>query len=75
MLAHIVGSTTFFLIVINTMVAATLGGLVVAWARGSTAAVVAGAVAAALVWFGVQLGVTRRLMGAELGDVRFPTAG
>ena len=70
--AHVVGSTSFFLIVINTMVAATLGGLVAAWARGPTAVVVGAAVVAALAWFAAQTEVTRRLFGPELQDVRFP---
>jgi len=73
MLAHILGSTTFFVIVINTIVAGTLGGLVAAAARGSTWVTVAAAVGAGGLWLGLQMEVTRHLFSPRLGDVRFPS--
>lgn len=75
LLVHIVGSTTFFVVIINTMVAATLAGLVAAWAEGPTVVVVLSAVTGALAWFGAQLAVARWLLGRVLQDVRSPTPG
>lgn len=75
MVVHIIGSTTFFVIVINTLVAGTLGALVGAIADGSPWVVTASGVAAGLLWFGVQLTVTRRLFGAPMEDVRHPSDG
>ncbi|WP_353950509.1 hypothetical protein V6K52_12805 [Knoellia sp. S7-12] len=73
MLVHIIGSTTFFVIVINTIVAGTLGALVGALAQGSAWLTALCGVGAGLVWFGLQVEVTRRLFGAPLVDVRFPS--
>ncbi len=74
MVVHIIGSTTFFVIVINTLIAGTLGALVGATARGSTWVIALCGVAAGLLWFGLQLTVTRRLFGSPAHDVRFPSA-
>ncbi|EAP97033.1 hypothetical protein JNB_20523 [Janibacter sp. HTCC2649] len=73
MLVHIVGSTTFFVIVINTLVAGTLGALVGAAAQETTWLTVACGVGAALAWFALQLEVTRRMFGVPFEDVRFPS--
>lgn len=73
MLVHIIGSTTFFVIVINTLVAGTLGALVGAWARGTGWVTVLSGTFGGLVWFGLQLEVARRLFGAPVEDVRVPT--
>jgi len=73
MLAHIIGSTTFFVIVINTLVAGTLGALVGALVRAPTWGTVLCGVVAGLVWFGLQVEVTRRMFGRPFDDVRFPS--
>lgn len=73
LLVHIVGSTVFFVMVINALVAGTLGGLIGAAVSNATWVVVLCGVAVGLVWFGLQVEVTRRLFGAPLVDVRFPS--
>jgi len=73
MLVHIIGSTTFFVIVINGLVAGTLGALVGAVVADSTWVTVLAGIGAGLGWLGLQLEVTRRLFGQPLLDVRFPS--
>ncbi|GAA4107810.1 hypothetical protein GCM10022415_00110 [Knoellia locipacati] len=73
MLVHIVGSTTFFVIVVNALVAGALGALVGALASTAGWVVAGSGVLAGLVWFAVQVEVSRRLFGRPMTDVRFPT--
>ena len=70
---HAVGSTVFFVVVINALVAGTLGALVGAAASRAGWVVVLCGVAAGLVWFGLQLRVVHRFLGASFADVRFPS--
>lgn len=75
MLVHIVGSTTFFVIVVNTLMAGALGALVGALVSTVGWVAAGSGVAAGLLWFGIQLAIARRLFGLPMRDVRFPTEG
>jgi hypothetical protein len=75
MLVHIIGSTTFFVIVVNALVAAALGALVGALVSTASWVTVVGGVAAGLLWLAVQLETSRRMFGRSFGDVRFPSEG
>lgn len=70
---HVVGSTAFFLVVVNSLVAATLAALV-ADALGAGAAVVAVVgVAGGVAYAAGALVVGNRIFARALDDVRFPT--
>jgi hypothetical protein len=72
-LSQVVGSTAFFITVVNSIVAGTLGALVTDVAGGSTAVVsVVGTVAGAA-YLVVMLEIGRRTFGSGPTDVRFPT--
>ena len=71
----IIGSTAFFVFVVNTLVAGTLGALIADAAGASTAWTVVFGVAAAIVHVGVVVGLTSRVYGGPLEDVRFPSPG
>ena len=73
MTLHIVGSTTFFVTVVNTLLAGALGALVGALATDQPWLVVAAGVATAAVWFWLQVDLTRRLFAPPSVDVRFPS--
>ncbi|MEO7268176.1 MAG: hypothetical protein ABIW49_03090 [Knoellia sp.] len=73
LVVHIVGSTTFFVIVINTLVAGALGALVGAAIAESTWVTLLSGLGLGLVWFGLQLETTKRLFGQPLRDVRLPS--
>jgi len=73
-LSHVVGSTSMFMAIVNTIVAGTLGALI-ADAAGTGPAVVAviGAVTG-LAYLGVTLAVARRSFGRPFIEARFPSA-
>ena len=73
--AIIIGSTSFFLFVVNTLVAGTLGALIADAAGASTAWTVVVGVAAAIVHVCVVVGLTWWFYGGPLEDVRFPSPG
>ena len=73
MLVHIVGSTTFFVMVVNGLVAGALGALVGALVSSEGWVSAGCGVGAGLLWFGIQLEVSRRLFGLPMRDVRFPS--
>ncbi|MFW5474378.1 hypothetical protein ACOCJ5_13805 [Knoellia sp. CPCC 206450] len=73
MTSHIVGSTTFFVTVVNTLLAGALGALVGALVTERPWPVVAAGVATAAAWFWLQVDLTRRLFGPPSTDVRFPS--
>ena len=75
MLVHIVGSTTFFITVVNALVAGALGAMVGALVSRAAWVAAGGGVLAGLLWFGLQVEVSRRLFGRPLSDVRFPSEG
>jgi hypothetical protein len=70
---HVIGSTAFFLMVVNALVAGTFGALV-ADAAGSAAWLVAlcGVAAGSLYVLG-HMELARRVFGGAQRDVRFPT--
>jgi hypothetical protein len=70
---HIVGSTSFFLMAVNTLVAGTLAALVAAAARAGSAVTAVIGVAGGLAYAAAHLEVGRRVFGSALSDVRFPT--
>jgi len=71
--SHVVGSTSFFMAVVNSIVAGTLGALVAHVAGGSTPLVsVVGAVSGAA-YLGVILAIGRRAFGSGPTDIRFPS--
>lgn len=73
MLVHIVGSTTFFVIVVNALVAGALGALVGALVSTASWAMAVCGVGAGLVWLWIEIEISRRLFGRPLSDVRFPS--
>jgi hypothetical protein len=74
-LGHVVGSTAFFLNVVNTIVAGVLGALVVSAAGATTVLVVVVGVAAAAAYFGAMLEMGRRGFTSTHLPERFPTPG
>src|SRR3954451_3364626 len=71
--SHAVGSTSMFMMIVNTMVAGTLGALVAdASGAGQTAVAVIGTVAG-LTHLAATLEVARRSSGRPLADARFPS--
>ena len=74
-LGHVVGSTGFFVNVVNTIVAGVLGALI-AWASGAvTAVVVATGVGCGLVYFAAMMELGRRSFGTTHLRSAFPTSG
>ena len=72
---HVIGSTSIFLMVVNALVAGTLGALI-ASAAGAGPAIVS--VAGVLMGGGCALGhllLARRVFASVGPDVRFPTPG
>ncbi|GAA2747654.1 hypothetical protein GCM10009868_38040 [Terrabacter aerolatus] len=72
---HVAGSTSMFLMVVNAIVAGTLGALVADAAGGGTVVVVTSGVVAALSYAVGHLAVGRRVFGPQRIDVRFPSPG
>ncbi|MDT0213841.1 hypothetical protein Q9R29_08065 [Rothia sp. ARF10] len=73
--AQVIGSTGFFVMVINTLVAGALGGLLGVLASLQSWGTALCGVGAGLSWLLLQLEVVRRLFGRPLEDVRFPSEG
>lgn len=73
-LSHVMGSTAFFMAMVNAIVAGTLGALVTHVAGGSTAIVSVVGTLAGLVYLGVMLETGRRSFGSGPTDIRFPTS-
>ena len=72
---HIIGSTSIFLMVVNALVAGTLGALI-ASAAGASSPVVGGAGALLAVAYAVgHLLLVSRVFRAQNPDERFPTRG
>ncbi len=71
-LTHVVGSTAFFVTVVNTLVATALGALIASALGAPAAAVVAAGAGLGLVWLVGQIAAGRST-GQIPGDVRFPT--
>jgi hypothetical protein len=69
---HIVGSTSFFLMVVNTIVAGTLGALIASAVGASTTAVVVTGVVVGLAHALGHMEIGRRVFAAPNLDVRFP---
>jgi hypothetical protein len=72
--AHVVGSTSMFVTVVNTLVAGTLGALIASAAGAATALVVLLGVLSAAVYFAVMLQVSRRSFEQPRLAARFPTS-
>lgn len=72
--AQVIGSTGFFVMVINTLVAGALGGLLGLLASLPAWGTALCGVGAGVSWLLLQLEVVRRLFGGPLEDVRFPTS-
>lgn len=69
---HIVGSTSFFLMVVNAIVAGTLGALVASAVGASTTAVAVTGVVVGLVYALGHMEIGRRVFADPNLDVRFP---
>jgi len=70
----VIGATSFFLAVVNTIVAGTLGALIANAAGASTVWTALVGVTVALLYLGVFIEVSRRYFAGPLEDVRFPSA-
>ena len=73
--SHVVGSTSFFVGIVNSIVAGTLGALVANAAGGGTMVVAVVGTLSGLAYFGAGLLVGQRAFGAGPPEVRFPSAG
>lgn len=71
----VIGSTAFFLAVVNTIVAGTLGALIANAAGTSTVWTAFIGVAVALLYLGAFVEVSRRYFAKPLEDIRFPSPG
>ena len=70
---HVIGSTSFFMAVVNSIVAGTLGALVAHVAGASTPLVSVVGPLAGAAYLGVMLAIGRRSFGGGPTDIRFPT--
>ena len=73
--SQVVGSTSLFMVVVNSIVAGTLGALVANAAGAPVALVSVLGAAAGLGYLGAMLEISRRSVGNGPTDVRFPTPG
>jgi hypothetical protein len=71
---HIIGSTGFFLMVVNALVAGTLGALVTDAAGGGTSLTAVIGSLGAVAYTAAHMEVSRRLFTSTL-DTRFPSDG
>jgi hypothetical protein len=72
-LGHVVGSTEFFVTMVNTIVAGVLGALI-AWASGAvTAVIVVSGVGCGLLYFAAMMELGRRSFGTTHQRSMFPT--
>ena len=72
---HVMGSTSFFLMTVNAIVAGTLGALVASAVEASTTVVSVVGVAAALVYIAGHLAVGRHVFKGKPLNPRFPSPG
>ena len=70
---HVLGGTNLFMMVVNALVAGTLGALVTSAAGGGPALTAVLGSAAAALYFGVALDVSRRTFAHPHIDARFPS--
>jgi hypothetical protein len=75
LVSHVVGSTSFFVGVVNSIVAGTLGALIANAAGGGAALVAVVGTLSGLAYFGGGMVVGQRAFGHGPPDVRFPTPG
>lgn len=75
LLTHVLGSTSMFMTVVNSILAGTLGALITDASGGGTALVSVLGVVAGLGYLGAMLLVGQRSFGTGPSEVRFPTAG
>jgi hypothetical protein len=71
--SHVIGSTSFFMTMVNSIVAGTLGALVAHVAGGSTPVVSVVGTLVGATYLAVMLEIGRRSFGGGPTDVRFPT--
>ena len=71
--SHVLGSTTMFVNVTNTIVAGTLGALILDAAGGGAVAVIVAGTLAGLSYLGVIMELGRRSFGRPRAETRFPT--
>lgn len=72
-LSHVLGSTSIFMVAVNSMLAGTLGALVAAASGAGVALVTVCGVLAGLAYLGVMLEVGRRSFASAPREVRFPS--
>jgi len=70
---HVIGSTAFFLMVVNGIVAGTLGALVADIVGGATAVVAVVGTLSGVGYVAVHLAIERRVFAGPNDDERFPT--
>jgi uncharacterized membrane protein YcaP (DUF421 family) len=70
---HVMGSTSFFLMTVNAIVAGALGALVASAVDASTGTVAVVGVLAGLAYVLAHLEIARRVFRDKPFDVRFPT--
>lgn len=71
--SHVIGSTSFFMVMVNSIVAGTLGALIANVAGGSTPVVSVVGAAGGAAYLVVMLVIGRRSFGTGPTDIRFPT--
>jgi hypothetical protein len=74
-LTHVLGSTSMFMSVVNSILAGTLGALITDAAGGGTALVSVIGVVAGLCYLGAMVLVGKQSFGSGPTEVRFPTEG
>ena len=72
-LSHVLGSTSIFMVAVNSMLAGTLGALVADASGAGVALVTVCGVLAGLFYLGVMLEVGRRSFASAPSEVRFPS--
>jgi hypothetical protein len=72
MVSHVVGSTSFFVGIVNSIVAGALGALIADAAGGGSAVVAVVGPLSGLGYFGIGLLLSSRAFSAGPPDVRFP---
>ena len=70
---HVIGSTAFFLMVVNGIVAGTLGALVADIVGGATVVVAVVGTLSGVCYVAVHLAIERRVFAGPNDDERFPT--
>jgi hypothetical protein len=73
--SHVVGSTSLFMTITNTIIAGTLGALIADVSGGGPAAVSIIGVIAGVGYLAAMLEIGRRSFGRDRVDTRFPSRG